>query len=171
MNRCGAGLLADRRKHSWWRRLNLVEMRRKLGQWRGIGLQPDAGDGAGCSTTKKCVRPYVDNVLILSARTSPNCAIVMAALIQNLGEHCRSSERTVFDAKLPLTPTPLPSMPRAPRTLSAANPARSRSCGSRTPPECGRGIVGSYTHRSFRLSCPALISFVLHALSAVIIAK
>jgi hypothetical protein len=53
---------------------------------------------------------------------------------------------------------PLPSMPRAPRTPSAASPARSRSCDSRTPQECGRDIVGSYTLRPFRLSCPALIS-------------
>ena len=44
-------------------------------------------------------------------------------------------------------------MPRAPRTPSAASPARSRRCGSRTPRECGRDIVGSYTHRPFRLSC------------------
>ena len=49
-------------------------------------------------------------------------------------------------------------MPRAPRTPSAASPARSRSCGSRTPRECARDIVDSYTHRPFRLSCPALIS-------------
>ena len=74
-----------------------------------------------------------------------------ARLIQNLGEHCRLFCANCISCEgCSLTTTPLPSMPRAPRTPSAASPARSRSCDSRTPRECDRDIVGSYTHRRFR---------------------
>ena len=38
------------------------------------------------------------------------------------------------------------------RFQSASSPARSRSCGSRTAPECGRHIVGTYTR------CPSPLS-------------
>jgi hypothetical protein len=41
-------------------------------------------------------------------------------------------------------------MPRTFRT-SFASPAGSHRCGNRTARECGRNIVGTYTHRPFRL--------------------
>jgi hypothetical protein len=45
---------------------------------------------------------------------------------------------------------PLPCVPR--RLQSGASPARTHSGGSRTAQEWDRDILGSYTHRPFRLS-------------------
>ena len=44
---------------------------------------------------------------------------------------------------------------------SASSPARSRSRGSRTAPECGRHIVGTYTHRPSPLSLFCLFFQIL----------
>jgi hypothetical protein len=61
-------------------------------------------------------------------------------------------------------------MPRAPRTPSAASPARSRSCGSRTPRECGRDIVGSYILHPFRPpSFQICLAYVIRSHKKVIV--
>ena len=44
---------------------------------------------------------------------------------------------------------------------SASSPARSRSRGSRTAPECGRHTVGTYTHRPSPLSLFCLFFQIL----------
>ena len=117
------------------------------------GLQPDGAEGAGCFIGRWELIYRKSAVLLVhgSISHSSECAMGMPASSKIWASIADSSARIVFLLRrLLFDATPLPSMPRAPRTPSAASPARSRSCDSRTPRECDRDIVGSYTHRRFR---------------------
>jgi hypothetical protein len=81
----------------------------------------------------------------------------------NEARRCRRRERLGrwFACALmrpsPGVSTPLSCMAHARRAPSAASLARSRTCGSRTAQECGRYIVGTYTHRPLWLGVPCQV--------------
>jgi hypothetical protein len=79
----------------------------------------------------------------------------------NEARRCRRQERLgrwfALMRPLPGVSTPLSCMAHARRAPSAASLARSRTCGSRTAQECGRYIVGTYTHRPLWLGVPCQV--------------